>query len=72
MYVYIQSEPGLFTVGFYDYIDGSTCNFNSESDHSTREAAARRVNYLNGGNGFPFSLVPQAKETDPLAGGRHY
>lgn len=46
MYVYIQSEPNLWTVGFYDP-DGI---WHSDSDHSDREAAARRVHYLNGGN----------------------
>ena len=59
-YVYIQTEKAgakiypqddirfdhdLFTVGFYQP-DG---NFQAESDHSTREKAAARVNYLNGG-----------------------
>jgi len=45
MYVYIQSEPGLWTVGFYRP-DG---RWESESDHDTQEAAAERVHYLNGG-----------------------
>ncbi len=46
MYVYIQSEPSLWTVGFYRP-DGF---WESESDWDTREAAAHRVHYLNGGN----------------------
>ena len=46
MYVYIMSEPGLFTVGFYDP-DGK---WHSDSDHDTREAARKRVAYLNGAN----------------------
>ena len=45
MYVYIKSEPGLWTVGFYDP-DG---NWQTDSDHSNREEAAARVHYLNGG-----------------------
>lgn len=58
-YVYIHSERAgqkisegnyfehdLFTVGFYT--PGG--KFEAESDHTTREAAAARVNYLNGGN----------------------
>ncbi len=45
MYVYIESEPGLWTVGFYDPTEG----FRPESDHKTPEAAAARVHYLNGG-----------------------
>lgn len=44
-YVYIRSEPGLYTVGFYD----PTGKWRAESDHETAEAAAARVHYLNGG-----------------------
>ena len=44
MYVYIKSEPGLWTVGFYSP-DGK---WNSESDHYSKEHAADRVAYLNG------------------------
>lgn len=59
MYVYINSQPGLCTVGFYQP-DG---HFYSESDHddktstdrdggpvSAKDSAAARVHYLNGGN----------------------
>ena len=46
MYVYIQSEPGLWTVGFYRP-DGE---FEPESDHQTKGQAQRHVHYLNGGN----------------------
>lgn len=46
MYVYIQSEKHLWTVGFYSP-DGE---WHPESDHKTQEAAAERVHYLNGGN----------------------
>jgi len=47
MYVYIQSEssPPLWTVGFYTP-DG---RWHSDSDHDSRESAAARVRYLNGG-----------------------
>jgi hypothetical protein len=47
-WVYIQSEhgPDLFTVGFYD----PAGRWQQDSDHSTREEAAARVHYLNGGN----------------------
>lgn len=45
MYVYIQSEPQLWTVGFYD----PSGEWHPESDHGTREDAAARVRYLNGG-----------------------
>jgi len=47
MYVYIRSEPGLYTVGFYD----PKGNWYPESDHESEEAAAKRVHYLNGGRG---------------------
>lgn len=44
-YVYIQSEPRLWTAGFYDP-DGK---FHPESDHGSRQDAAERAHYLNGG-----------------------
>lgn len=51
-YVYIQTErnPALYTVGFYkpDIFNGGY-KFEAESDHDTKEAAAARVHYLNGG-----------------------
>lgn len=45
MWVYIQSEANLWTVGFYD----PEGQFQPESDHKSAEEAAQRVNYLNGG-----------------------
>jgi hypothetical protein len=45
-YVYIQTESNLFTVGFYDPSE----KWHPESDHETKEEAAKRVHYLNGGN----------------------
>ena len=44
MYVYIKSEPTLYTVGFYNP-DGKWI---PESDYDTKEEAAKRVHYLNG------------------------
>jgi len=44
MYVYIESERNLWTVGFYT----PNGEWISESDHSDREAAAARTHYLNG------------------------
>lgn len=44
MYVYIKSEPQLWTVGFYD----PSAKWQSESDHGSAEDAADRVAYLNG------------------------
>ena len=51
-YVYMQSEPSLWTVGFCD-LDG---NFYPESDHETMRAAADRVAFLNGGGNNFASL----------------
>ena len=52
MYVYIQSENanecppnGLYTVGFYN----PNLVWVPESDHTSKDAAAERVAYLNGG-----------------------
>ena len=47
MYVYIQSEPGLWTVGFYDPKGG----WHPDSDWTDRDDARQRVNFLNGGIG---------------------
>jgi hypothetical protein len=44
-WVYQQTEPGLWTVGYYSP-DG--CWY-TDSDHNSREEAAERVHYLNGG-----------------------
>lgn len=44
MYVYIEPEPNLFTVGFYD----PNGKWHPDSDHTDREEAAKRVSWLNG------------------------
>ena len=44
MYVYIQSEKSLWTVGFYD----PNGNWHPEADHESPEEAAKRVAWLNG------------------------
>lgn len=49
MYVYIKSEEGLWTVGFYSP-DGQ---WHPESDYTIKESAAERVHYLNGGEVKP-------------------
>jgi len=46
MYVYIESEKGLWTVGFYD----PQGKFHPENDFNDRDDAANRVHFLNGGN----------------------
>ncbi len=45
MWVYKRSEVG-FTVGYYS----PDREWHAESDHPTREQAAARVRWLNGGN----------------------
>jgi len=45
MYVYIKTEPQVYTVGYY----GPDGDFVCESDHSSTDSAAARVSYLNGG-----------------------
>jgi len=44
MYVYLSSEPGLWTVGFYSP-DGE---WHPEHDTPDKEEAAQRVAWLNG------------------------
>ena len=44
-YVYIRTEPQLWTVGFY----GPDGKIVPESDHSNPHGAAERVRWLNGG-----------------------
>lgn len=44
MYVYIQSELGLYTVGFYD----PSGKWHADSDCDSRDEASERVAYLNG------------------------
>jgi len=54
MYVYIKSEPGLWTVGFYD----PQGKWQSESDHDNQSDAAHRVVWLNGGKEPPDDPGP--------------
>lgn len=44
MYVYVRSEPNLFTVGFYD----PNGKWHPENDFNDREEAAERAAWLNG------------------------
>lgn len=46
MHVYRQTEPGLWTVGYYT----PDREWVPESDWPTQEEAANRVHWLNGGN----------------------
>jgi hypothetical protein len=45
MYVYIQSEPNLWTVSFYN----PNGKWEPESDWDNTKRAAERVHFLNGG-----------------------
>ena len=52
IWVYIRTEFSpyeLYTVGFYD----PQGKWKPESDYSTKQQAAQRVNYLNGGKEKP-------------------
>lgn len=57
MYVYIQSEPGLYTVGHYEPGNGKWI---AESDHESRDEAAARVCELNG-----FGKAEAPESTSP-------
>lgn len=50
MYVYIQSEKGLWTVGFYK----PNGEWVSEKDFASKDKAAERVSWLNGGKEPPY------------------
>jgi hypothetical protein len=45
MYVYLRTEPMLWTVGFYT----PAGEWIPESDWETKQEAASRVHYMNGG-----------------------
>ena len=60
-YVYIKSEPGLWTVGFYKP-DGA---WESESDHDVPGLAAKRVHWLNGGRAEPANV--QSSTATPMS-----
>ena len=57
MYVYIRSEPKLWTVGFYT----PAGEWMPESDHGKMDDAAARVHYLNGAIKGP-ELCPDCQE----------
>lgn len=45
MWVYMKTEPGLWTTGFFD----PKGRWHSDEDFDTKQAAVERVHYLNGG-----------------------
>ena len=55
MYVYRQTEPNLWTVGYYD-LQG---HWHPDSDHATQEEAAKRVAWLNGSENYDFGDAAQ-------------
>lgn len=66
MYVYLKTEPSLWTVGFYSP-DGE---WHAESDHSSFPPAAKRVHYLNGGTDraqrdWQINTYPEDKAYEP-------
>jgi hypothetical protein len=58
VFVYVQSEPTLWTVGHYD----PQGEWHPESDHDETDKAAARVHWLNGG-GDDDEETPDAKTT---------
>lgn len=54
MYYYTESEPGLYTVGYY--LDND--EWIAESDHEDKQQAAARVAWLNGQPVKPASAGP--------------
>jgi hypothetical protein len=66
-YVYLKSEPGLFTVGFYT----PAGVWQSESDHDTSAAAAARVAWLNGQTAEPAAPVVDAQVWCSVCGEDH-
>jgi len=55
-FVYIKSEPSLWTVGFYRP-DGK---WEPESDHAVQEEAAQRTAWLNGSGAPLCESISQA------------
>ncbi len=57
MWVYRRTESGLWTVGWWS----PSREWNPDSDYSSKEEAAARVHYLNGGAGSA-EVAAAAKE----------
>lgn len=60
-WVYQQTEPSLWTVGYYKP-DGK---WESDSDWDDRDAAAERCRKLNGGNDEPTAWAPEPGLIEP-------
>lgn len=61
-YVYIRTEPKLWTVGFYHD------EWEPDSDHDSPEKAAARVRWLNGGDDETAVLRHQVAELQEALG----
>ena len=64
MWVYIISEPNLYAVGFYT----PQGVWNTDSDHDSREDAAERVAWLNGGGRLGIRPTKYRKPHQNLGG----
>lgn len=60
MYVYIQTEPALWTVGFY----APNGEWYPESDHDNPNSAAERVAWLRGGKNTSLQKYIDEKIND--------
>ena len=58
MYVYIKSEPNLFTVGFYD----PNGKWHPQSDWNNRNEAVDRVSFLNGNKSANSGFIPNPSD----------
>ena len=55
MWVFCKKTSGFYSIGFIQGPAGVWCEV-LQADN--QDMACRTVNYLNGGNGFPFDLKP--------------
>jgi hypothetical protein len=59
MYVYLETDPGTFTVGFFD----PTPKFVPESDYASADEAIARMRWLNGAPPEAKAARKKAAET---------
>lgn len=63
MWVYKRTEPGLWTVGFYD----PQGKWHTDNDYGDPESAATRVHWLNGGQAEEVISEKLAEELAEIA-----
>ena len=68
MYVYIRSEPSLWTVGFYD----PSGRWHPDSDHDSPVLAANRVAWLNGSSQQTAATSNNSSSSAPYCGYCHH